>query len=228
MRMFTLITLALVMLTMACPVVPSDAAPAPSAAEFPLLCQSYGWFAAEMARWRDTGVPLAKAQASMHEWDTAHAFSADIQRIHREVIALVYADSTRPGWAWETIVRTACESWQAGRASFPDNIRRSAIPTALPPAHPSSTAKIESDIASWNPRSSTPLKRGDSMSISQSDRDSLKKWADKYPMRLGTDKGVRPEEQLPSENFFELPYISGFTNLSSMPCSDLGCWGSYE
>src|SRR5262249_44953744 len=21
---------------------------------------------------------------------------------------------------------------------------------------------------------------------------------------------------------------SGFTNLSSMPCSDLGCWGSYE
>jgi hypothetical protein len=62
--------------------------------------------------------------------------------------------------------------------------------------------------------SSIPLKRGGSMSISQSDLDSLKKWVGKYPMQLGTSKGVRPEEQLPSKNLFELPYIrQGLINL---------------
>jgi hypothetical protein len=90
----------------------------------------------------------------------------------------------------------------------------SSIPTAPPPAYPSSTTKIEQDIASWNPRSSIPLKRGAPMSISQSNLDSLKKWAGKYPIRLRKDKGVRQEEQLPSNNFFELPYIrQELTNL---------------
>ena len=92
--------------------------------------------------------------------------------------------------------------------------QRSAIPTAPPPAHSSSTAKIEPDIASWNPRSSIPLKRSGPMSISQSNLDSLKKWAGKYPILLEGFKGIREEERLPSKSFFELPYIrEGLINL---------------
>ena len=92
--------------------------------------------------------------------------------------------------------------------------QRSAIPTAPPPAHPSSTAKIEPDIASWNPRSSIPLKRGAPMSISQSDLDSLKQWAGKYPILLEGFTGSREAERLPSKSFFELPYIrQGLINL---------------
>jgi hypothetical protein len=60
--------------------------------------------------------------------------------------------------------------------------------------------------------SSIPLKRGDSMSISQSDLDSLKKWAGKYPI-LSEDNPLK-ELRPPSKNFFELPYIrQGLINL---------------
>jgi hypothetical protein len=67
------------------------------------------------------------------------------------------------------------------------------------------------DTGSWNPRSSIPLKRGGSMSISQGDLDSLKKWVGKYPILFeDSPQKWRP----PSKSFFELPLIrQGLINL---------------
>jgi hypothetical protein len=112
-----------------------------------------------------------------------------------------------------------------GKNIFADDLARAAqslskdrFSSSTAPApfsgYPSNAAKIEPDIASWNPRSSIPLKRGGPMSISQSNLDSLKKWAGKYPILFEGFEGVREEERLPSKSFFELTYIrQGLINL---------------
>jgi hypothetical protein len=76
-----------------------------------------------------------------------------------------------------------------------------------PPASPSKSAKIEQDIASWNPISSITLKHGAPPVVSQRNLDSLKKWIDKYPITFDTSKDIPKKYLPPSKNFFEIPYI---------------------
>jgi hypothetical protein len=81
------------------------------------------------------------------------------------------------------------------------------VPTAPPPVRLSNSARIEQDIASWNPISSIQLKHGPPKIISQRELDSFKKWIDKYPILFDTSKDMGQKHRPPSKNFFELPQI---------------------
>jgi hypothetical protein len=122
-----------------------------------------------------------------------------------------FVSALTPMQCTQALVRLKVE----GKNIFADDLARAAqslskdrfgslIPPAPPPAHPSSAAKIEQDIASWNPQSSMRLKHGAPIVISKSNLNSLKKWADKYPVLL---EDLPQKERPPSKNFFELPYI---------------------